>query len=229
MVTRTKIESEDLKDFHFEVLPRATKNAFLHCSNMKFFSSGKWYLAGGTALALYAGHRKSVDLDFFTTESSFDEKRIEKELSLEGGWKTSSLDHGTVYGEFFGAKISLIAYPFFKPKEGFTKIGAVSILAPEDIAVMKTIAISQRGKKRDFFDLYWLCHNRENLSQTLERIDKQYNIHQNLTHLLKSLVYFTDADDDPMPDIFFKATWPEVKKFFQKEVPRITKKIIGLP
>lgn len=228
MVTFAKIKPEDLKELHFETLPSVTKKAFSYCINMPFFSSDKWYLAGGTALALYAGHRKSVDLDFFTTEKSFDEKKIEGELSSEGNWRTSSLDHGTVYGEFFGAKISLIAYPFFKPKEKFLKIGEVNILAPEDIAVMKIIAISQRGKKRDFIDLYWLCNNKENLSQTLERMDKQYNIHQNPTHLLKSLVYFEDANDDPMPEIFFKATWLEVKKFFQKEVPKITKKIIGL-
>ena len=37
MVTGTKI---DLKDIHFETLPQVTKNAFLHCINMKFFSSG---------------------------------------------------------------------------------------------------------------------------------------------------------------------------------------------
>ena len=118
MVTHSKIKLEKiLKELYFETLPASTKKAFLYCVNMPFFSSGHWYLAGGTALALKARHRKSVDLDFFTLYKSFDEKKIEKELSKDGNWQTTSLDYTTVYGEFFGAKMSLIAYPFFKPKE----------------------------------------------------------------------------------------------------------------
>ena len=91
---------------------------------------------------------------------------------------------------------------------------------------MKIIAISQRGKKRDFFDLYWICQNIVPLHESILKIDKQYNIRQNLTHILKSLVYFDDAETDPEPEIYFKATWKEVKKFFIKEIPQIAKKII---
>jgi len=45
---------------------------------------------------------------------------------------------------------------------------------------------------------------------------------------LKSLVYFADAESDPEPELYFKATWKEVKDFFEKEIPRITAEIIGL-
>jgi hypothetical protein len=41
-------------------------------------------------------------------------------------------------------------------------------------------------------------------------------------------MYFEDAEQDPMPKIFFKATWGEIKKYFQREVPRITKEFLGL-
>lgn len=60
----------------------------------------------------------------------------------------------TVYGELFSAKISFIAYPFFVPKQKVAEYGSVRILSPLDISVMKIVAISQRGRKRDFFDLY---------------------------------------------------------------------------
>lgn len=223
MVTNTQIK--DIKELHLETLPLVTKKAFLRCIDAPFFSSGNWYLAGGTALALSAGHRKSVDLDFFTTDKSFDEKKIEQALNEQGDWKTTSMDYATVYGEFFGAKMSLIALPSFKPSQ-YIKIGNVKMVIPEDIAVMKVIAISQRGKKRDFIDLYWLCHNKENLSQILERVFSQYAVEQNPSHLLKSLVYFKDAEDDPMSSVFFNITWSEVKKFFQKEVPKIAKKLM---
>ena len=122
--------------------------------------------------------------------------------------------------------MSLIAYPFFTPAEKISKFGTVSLLAIGDIAIMKIVAISQRGKKRDFFDLYWICNNVVSLQESILKVDKQYSVRQNPTHILKSLVYFQDAEDDPEPEIYFKATWKEVKKFFSREISIIAKKII---
>jgi len=162
----------------------------------------------------------------FTKRSQFDEKKIEEILSGQGEWITTSISRGTLYGEFFEGKISLISYPFFKSANPMSKFGSISLLAPFDIAVMKIIAISQRGKKRDFFDLFWLCQNVRPLNDFIANVDSQYNIRQNPTHILKSLVYFEDAESDPAPDILFKADWKEVRDFFKKEVLNITKKII---
>lgn len=213
---------------HLEALPDVTQKAFLKCISNSFFSSGGWYLAGGTSLALQVGHRRSVDLDFFTPEESFDEKKIEETLSKLGDWKTTSMDRGTVYGELDRAKISLIAYPFIKFSQPFLKIGTVSLVKPEDIAAMKIVAISQRGKKRDFFDLYWISLNIQDLKKSIESAQDQYQVKQNPVHILKSLVYFADAEDDPMPDIYFKATWKEVKNFFIHQIPEITKNLVNL-
>ena len=228
MVSSPQIKTQGLEALHLEALPPVTKKAFLRCVEMPFFSSKKWYLAGGTALALHAGHRQSVDLDFFTVEKSFDEKRIEEELSAAGDWKTSSMDYGTVYGEFGGAKMSLIAYPFFRPSEPFSRVGHVDIVVPPDIAVMKIVAISQRGKKRDFVDLYWMCLHTQSLRESIDRTLKQYTVRQNPTHLLKSLVFFEDAENDPMLELFFKADWRTVKSYFRREVPKIAESLMGL-
>ena len=92
---------------------------------------------------------------------------------------------------------------------------------------MKIIAISQRGRKRDFFDLYWCAKNIEPLENLVKRIKAQYPfVAHDYHHILKSLVYFEDAESDPAPDILFKAEWKEVKDFLKKEVLNITKKII---
>lgn len=225
MVSTRKITPESTSLF-FDILPRATTRAFARCSEIGFFSRDAWYLAGGTALALQAGHRRSVDLDFFTKEKFFNEKKIEESMSEHGEWVTSSISDGTLYGEFLGAKISFIAYPFFTPAEPMRKQGAVSILAPIDIAVMKIIAISQRGRKRDFFDLYWICQNINPLDGIISRVPKQYSVSQNTIHILKSLVYFEDAESDPNPEIYFDASWNKVKNFFIKEIPIIADKVI---
>lgn len=61
---------------HYETLPSQTKRALDFLSGEKWLKESRWYLAGGTALALQAGHRKSFDLDFFTEEKNFDEKKF---------------------------------------------------------------------------------------------------------------------------------------------------------
>ena len=105
--------------------------------------------------------------------------------------------------------------------------GTVSLLAPLDIAVMKIIAISQRGKKRDFFDLYWCAKNVEPLEGIVYRLKEQYpSIAHDYHHILKAIVYFDDAESDPDPEINFEASWKTVKSFFEKEIPVIMNKLI---
>ncbi len=225
MVANYQIEKNPAPLF-FNTLPKSAVLALKKCSEMDFFLHEKWYLAGGTALALQAGHRKSYDLDFFTERKFFDEKKAEQALHNQGEWKTSGMDKGTIFGTFLETKMSLIAYPFFTSTEKLRKFGTISLLAPADIAVMKIVAIAQRGKKRDFFDLYWICKNITSLYESILKVNRQYSVPQNPNHILKSLVYFEDAESDPEPEIYFRATWKEVKKFFIKEVPIIAKKVI---
>ncbi|MBI4994480.1 nucleotidyl transferase AbiEii/AbiGii toxin family protein [Candidatus Peregrinibacteria bacterium] len=103
------------------------------------------------------------------------------------------------------------------------------MLDKHDIAVMKIIAISQRGRKRDFIDLYWYCANYSPLINLIKCLPSQYlNISRNYHHILKSLIYFCDAENDPMPKIFFKTSWKEVKNFFKQEVKRTARQLLRL-
>ena len=214
---------------HFDILPKATKKALDFLSDKKWFERTDWYLAGGTALALQVGHRKSVDLDFFIKYPRFDNVDLLDRLSSSSDLKIKLNKDNTIFAELFKAKISFIAYPFFVPKQNITKYGVVEILQPIDIAVMKIIAISQHGRKRDFFDLYWCAQNLESLEKTIKRLPVQYpSVAHNYHHILKSLMYFEDAEEDPEPVIFFEINWKEVKNFFKKEIPVITKKLIKL-
>ncbi|MEK7170570.1 MAG: nucleotidyl transferase AbiEii/AbiGii toxin family protein [Patescibacteria group bacterium] len=216
-------------NLYWDALPRPTKKALDFLSTQEWLSRFGWYLAGGTALALQTGHRTSVDLDFFTTEPKFLAQAVTGNFSGNKEWHSDSVEDNTIYGKLFDAKISFIAYPFFVPKQAFLRHGTVNILKPLDIAVMKIVAISQRGKKRDFFDLYWCVHNLEPLEQTITRLREQCpSVAHDYHHILRSMVYFEDAEIDPTPETHFKASWKEVKDFFTDNIPRITKKLIDL-
>lgn len=213
---------------HLDALPKKTWDAFLYCADsLPWLAKGGWYLAGGTALALHVGHRQSEDLDFFVSEPTFDIVRIDRLLEETKQWKKSFGERGTLYGVLGDAKASFIAYPFFQPAQPLHRFGHIYILDPRDTAVMKIIAISQRGTKRDFIDLYWICKNRETLSEILDRVGAQYpGQEDNMHHILKSLTYFTDAEEDVAPRLFFTADWEDVKKYFAREVPRVTRKLL---
>lgn len=228
MVSPTDITTISDDQFHLDALPSATREAFFAIRTVDFLHCGQWYLAGGTALALQVGHRQSVDLDFFTPQSTFDDVNLERHLMGTGFWVTTSRDEGTLYGELKEAKMSFIAYPFFQPSAK-VQSGSICVLQPADVAVMKIIAISQRGKKRDFIDLYWYARNRESLLPVIQRVTHSYpGQEHNVPHFLKSLVYFADADEDPMPQLFFKADWKTIKAYFQAEIPKIARELLKL-
>jgi hypothetical protein len=210
-------------------LPASTRRAFLCCAELSAFRGSRWYLAGGTALALQAGHRQSRDLDFFLPRAEFNEISLERALSATKAWRTDLRERGTIYGTLLGAKISFIAYPFFVPSKQVLRYGNLTILNARDIAVMKIIAISQRGRKRDFVDLYWYATNREPLAKIIQRVTRQFpGKKHNLSHFLKSLTYFADAEEDPMPRLFFKESWRTMKAFFRHEVTRTAREILRL-
>lgn len=217
------------EQLHLDILPSSTRRAFLACTHLEILRASRWYLAGGTALALHVGHRQSVDLDFFTPQRRFRVGAFEEKLLETGQWRTTLRRAGTLYGVFMNARVSFIAYPFFAPSSQHWQCGAVRLLIPEDIAAMKIVAISQRGKRRDFFDLYWCCKYRESLAEIIPRALKQYpGQEHNLPHILKSLTYFADAESDPMPLITFQASWRDVKQFFEREVPKVARTLLGL-
>ena len=221
------IDAQKQIKFHFDTLPGETKKGLDFLSKQEWLKNSKWYLAGGTALALQTGHRRSVDLDFFSREKIFENEDVLEKLYGLNSWKVTMDRKNTIYGELFGAKISFIAYPFFVPKQNFLLHGSVRVLNKIDIAVMKIIAISQRGRKRDFFDLYWCAKNIEPLESIIKRLKVQYpSIAHNYHHILKALLYFEDAESDPEPQIYFDASWKKVKSFFRKEIPLIANRIM---
>lgn len=217
------------KQLFLTILPRAARRAFDALSEAPSLLKNGWYLAGGTALALRVGHRQSVDLDFFTQRAAFGETALERKLLAAGRWTTTFREEGTIYGTFHNAKVSFIAYPFFIPMQPFIAHGALRIASERDVAVMKIIALSQRGRKRDFADLYWYCKNREPLAEVIARVPVQYpGQKHNMPHFIKSLTYFDDAEHDPMPKLFFNVGWGSIKRFFRAEAPRVAQELLRL-
>ncbi|MEK7616488.1 MAG: nucleotidyl transferase AbiEii/AbiGii toxin family protein [Patescibacteria group bacterium] len=179
------------------------------------------YLAGGTSCALQIGHRISLDLDFFTN-IEFNTEDVLEQLEKLPGFKLDETAKWTILGSFPKVKFSYFyyRYPLIKKTSVFSKINLASL---EDIAAMKIDAISSRGTKRDFIDLYFLV-KKFSLEQILKFYEQKYGkLSNNIVHIMRSLDYFADADSQEPPKMLISVSWDEVKKFFQEQTIKLAK------
>jgi len=176
-------------------------------------------LAGGTALALQLGHRISYDLDFFTEKNFSIEAAIAAIREAGLPFRVTSEGDGTLNAEVDGIKVSLLRFdhPFLEKPLIHDGIPIAGIL---DIAAMKVIAISQRGLKRDFVDLYIILQEKP-FHHIAGHMVKRFGPERvSPLHIGKSLVYFADAEGNPEPSYIKgkEVPWDDVKRFFREHV-----------
>ena len=200
--------------WHYEVITSSTEGTLRALRDAHLLD--RFYLAGGTGLALQFGHRLSRDLDFFAAEL-FDEDSLLQRLQALADFSLAAKSPHTLHATIQGSKVSFLgyAYPVLFP---FAQFLQASVADPRDIACMKISAIASRGTKRDFVDLY-VSAQRFGLTNLLQWFDRKYaQTRHNKLHLLKSLTFFDDAEKDPMPHMLVPLDWNEVKQFFRREV-----------
>lgn len=88
---------------------------------------------------------------------------------------------------------------------------------------MKILAISDRGSKKDFVDLFVLLKKYSFHDILKFFIEKYKDYNYNMLHVLKSLVYFFDADLDPEPVYINLINWAEIKKVIKNVVGEYTR------
>jgi len=91
---------------------------------------------------------------------------------------------------------------------------------------MKIDAVSDRGRKRDFIDLFFIAQ-KYSLEEILNFYEGKYRLLEtNRLHIIKSLAYFAEAENDPLPQMLEDVSWEQIKKFFEKEAVRISQKYL---
>lgn len=179
-----------------------------------------FYLAGGTALAFYLEHRVSEDIDLFSRNTFEVEKYLYLLQTMSG--KLLIAEEGTIHCIIEGIKVSLLFYPYqllFPQKQ----IRGLNIVSFEDIACMKAVALSQRGEKKDFFDMFEILKIIKPAELKNMLLKKYGQERVNCYHILKSFFYFDDAEDSPDPLSLKSVAWPEVKQFFIDHEADLTK------
>ncbi|OGJ15703.1 MAG: hypothetical protein A2632_00640 [Candidatus Pacebacteria bacterium RIFCSPHIGHO2_01_FULL_46_16] len=165
------------------------------------------------------GHRESEDLDFFS-QHNFNPELLQSEIAKFGVLENTELSVGTVNTFCNGVKLQFLEYPYrlIGPQVSWKNMQLSSLL---DIACTKLQTISMRGSKKDFIDLYFLLQT-YSLQELFDALKKKYaGINYSITHIMKSLTFFADAEPQPMPRMHSLAAWDEIKQSVIKQVRAI--------
>lgn len=176
-----------------------------------------FHLAGGTALALQLGHRRSIDLGFFSQEG-FDLNEILEFLEGKYEFRLNYSSKNTLKGSIKGIKIDILThkYALVNPPI-FTE--NINLLSVEDIAAMKLNAIAGNGtRSKDVIDVYFIL-KQFSIKDILSFYTIKYSSRNNL-HVVKSLNYFEDINMFDWPDMILETdlTLAKVKNVIQKYI-----------
>jgi len=190
---------------YYETITPSTLELLKKIQSLKTFKDAR--LVGGTALALQLGHRQSIYLDFFGNITSSLEELTE-ELSAIAPVSPLSSSKFMRFLIVGGIKVDIVNYPYEWIDNAVVEEGIV-LAGIRDIAAMKLSAITNRGTKKDFIDCYFLLKT-FSLNELICFYLKKYSDTQLFT-LIKSLTYFEDAEEEPMPKMAEPIDWHEVK------------------
>ena len=176
-----------------------------------------WILAGGTALALQLGHRISLDLGFFRHDA-FDATALRTSLAKLGRLEVPSMAAGTLHVRLGGVFLSFLRseVPFLYEPVPYRGLRLADV---RDIAAMKVIAVAGRGSRKDFVDLHAYFESGASFGDLMAVVRQRYaGIDFNPMHLLRSLVYFDDAETEPMPRMLTDVDWARIRRRLEAEV-----------
>ncbi len=174
-------------------------------------------LVGGTNLSLRLGHRRSIDLDLFTNEP-FNSQVLAATLpAVFPQSEMVSMSDMMLFFYIEDVKTDMVTlpYPWLNP---FDIVDGIRLASLPDIAAMKLSAIARRGVKKDFWDIAAMLDH-FSLDEMLGFYRAKYSSHD-FFHLLRSLVYFADAEAQRDPDPLDNTNWKQVKKKVELAVHR---------
>ena len=153
----------------------------------------EYYMVGGTAIALYLGHRRSIDYDLFKKAPLKRKKNLE--IIQESGFPYQVVFNtdGQMNLVVNGVKLTFFQYEFdVKAVTDFQ--GAIKLPSLPDLAAMKAYALGRRSKWKDYVDLYFLLKDRYSIDEISARAETIFGELFSSKMFRIQLSYFEDVD-----------------------------------
>jgi hypothetical protein len=213
---------EILKTPHWEVISMEMRHLLAAIGQQHYASH--FYLAGGTALSLQIGHRRSVDFDFFAEADEVKDQRADEIIRSLDSFSIQVIER--TLGNFVllvdNIRIGFFSYgyPLINPAVQLENVALASI---PDIGLMKCDALITRGSRKDFYDLFHIAGSIP-LADLLQLGSKKYPPFRDFPLMvLESMTLFDNADRDFQPLLFKSIPWEEVKSFFIQQAKNLSK------
>lgn len=185
----------------------------------------EFYLIGGTALAFYLNHRKSIDFDFASPQS-FQPNNLLEEINTvfqqvaitQHEPNTLSFSWQNVKISFFGGITQSLISPL-------TPYHHIKLASKQDISAMKIRTIFSRSTVKDYFDLAWLLEfDHFTINQLIQNFYQKYaeqgrQFSQEL--ILKTLAYTEDTEDSVIEIIGQKEFWGNTNQQVLEKISQI--------
>jgi len=216
----------DLLTPHWDTITPTMRHIMAAIGEQPFAS--RFYLAGGTALSLRLGHRKSYDLDFFSEHDEVTRKSREEIIAALRPFGAEVLENvdGNLLLRTDDLKIGFFGYGYsmVAPLDTLSKVSLASIA---DIGLMKLDALGSRGSRKDFYDIYIISQHIP-LAELLALGRIKYPYVRNFELIvLESMLLFDNADRDFQPELRIDTSWSQVKEFMSNEARAQAKSWFG--
>ncbi len=206
--------SEANDTWHREVLSAAQHQVLTTSQRILAEGDIEAFLAGGAGLALRIGHRRSQDLDWFTT-SSFDVEQLAQQVAALPDARVIMAEPGTFHGEISGIPLSLIRYRY--PAQADERMDGIPIVSLRTALGMKCLALVNRGYKRDFLDLAAILRHIGDVAKGLAWVTADIPGLPRES-ILRAMNWRADAEDQPNPDGVSDADWEAAKQAIDRAV-----------
>jgi len=175
------MHQEVLTERQFELLPLV--EAF----------SKEFYLAGGTAIALTIGHRRSIDFDLFTGKPL-------QALRIKNQFRANNIRYKVIHEAFDqmhlmvdDVKLTFFNFPYDIPAgKKFDKVLRMPDLLT--LSAMKALALGGRAKWKDYVDMYFILKYHYDLPAVENKAAELFSDAFSAKLLRQQLAYFEDID-----------------------------------
>ena len=173
-------------------------------------------LVSGTAIALYLGHRRSIDFDLFTLRT-FDIERVKSQIH-----KTAKIEHTYIQGEneltvlVNQVKLTFYSFPYsIKFEKDFDNV--ITLPSLLTLGAMKAFALGKRAKWKDYVDLFFLL-KQFSLRELATQADVLFGAEFNEKFFRVQLAYFEDIDysEDVLYMPGHKTNQKEIKQYLEE-------------
>jgi hypothetical protein len=197
---------------HLEILSNEQKELLSLINEFK----RKYYLVGGTAIALHIGHRMSIDFDLFC-EKPFNPVDVLRKLDSKADYKYRLIyrDSNQLHLLMNGVKLTFFHFNFpIQPSSKF--IPEIKMPDLLTLGAMKAFALGGRNKWKDYVDLYFILKDYFSFDQIASKAEELFfNSYFNRKLFKGQLAYFADIDYSEEVDFLpgFEVSEEEVKSF----------------